>query len=1073
MQFTISPYVTGEVVPRCPNTVQSTLFHYCFYADSGDYEVTMTGQLIVNALNVTNGSYWVTAMDGLRTQRDAQGIEQVTQAYDMLYLYDANDQHNNRLYQSQPYIDSFLGITLKLGADDQGNVGSAQPRVLSLLSSPPREQWTPLVNDTIAASTAPTHSYFIYQVGEAPSCPMRANRTAWLQRWGFQYVVRSSSKLWAITCSGSLSVLGPYQQSLAPSRTVYVVVGATGTRTYTDSAGADHVTAIVGLANATLTTASQLLYVTSVTGQFTPDSLGIALQLDGDALFPSGASSALLRLSSSDGATIRETPYSPISSSSNAAGNTTASAASSGEQEFVSLSVDAASPVWTAGSFTVTGDEVSLSYGGAGEWAVAAILLLLAMHAVFAIQRVALKLQSRVSQSHPWRVSGAVLAASLVYGVCGVWAAELLLASTLRLDCPYCVYQYDLELRRSSVLLALLPALLCALPSWFLLSNAAAIVRIRKSVRVADLMSRRKESGTITSGTAASLVTKDSAHSGLSKKSALTNGADSVLDHLSQTLIMLRSNLCLITFVIGMPLAACMVLTRITFEYGLVGPVDVTPLALSNVLCSVLDCLLMWLLVAMHLSGLTWRYAASLFLPLVLLLDFYVASLSRSVVWDTSNSSLSATSLSMSDCWWIGGWMSVVSAGVAIADLAWRLHRRRKLLESRVVQGENKLEWTRKELEAQVGMLRQLRAMYDEVVRVSDVISIARPDASVSTMWQSLLALEPPLDGLEKSGSRCAGYQPLGALTAAGGGVADNGRATPNSLDPLSRIKAMSGAGVGGSISGVLRVAGAANVATISLNKQTASSDRDQTEDTDEVGEMLQDEPIDPATQALIQLLQADHKSRDSIAAGAPNSPAGSSPPNSPGLALRTIQAQLPEEWKPPTGFRPALLDILTHPACLELFKDSMKEQHCIENVMFVCRVRRWADDSTQRQHPQLRALLAEQIARDFIQPDAPYAINIDHASRLSLLKRIRERSHSGSLFSEAEAEVRKLITVNNWNAFSHSPAYALCQQLLWRNAHIMRAIGRMAQQSSKANKAGGGTSSTNKRTIVSRSGQA
>ena len=639
MQFTIVPYVEGEKVPVCPDTVQSSLFHYCYYADNGEYEVTMSGRLITNALNTTNSSYWVTAMDGVRIQRNATS-EQVTEAYDMTWHVDDSGQHNNRLYQSQPYIDSYLGLSLNLAVNDVNNSHGGQ-RELSLLGSPPREYWPPVVNDTLLASTAPVHSYFVYQLGSEPNCPMRAERAGLLQQWSFQYVIRSPNMAWAITCSGSLTVLGPYQQSSAPSRSMYVVVGASGIRTYTDDAGADHVSDIVGLANATSVSASQLLYNTSAS--FAPDSLGVALLLGDAADFPGQAQSTLLRLSSADGSTIYEMPCYPAYN----VNSTAPAAASTAAQYAVSLSVDTGSPTWTQGSFTVNGDTVHFQYGSGGIWVMAVILPLLAMHAVFAVQRIALKLQSRVSQSHPFQVSGAVWTASVVYGICGVWAAELLLASTLTLDCPDCIYEYELQLRQSHVLLALLPALLLSVPSWYLLSNAAAIVRIRKSVRVSDLLlSRRKDNQIITSGTATSAASTGSI---ARTKTAIVNTADGLIDRIADALVMLRSNLCAITFVIGLPLTAAMVLTRITLEYGLVGPVDVTPRAPSNVLCSVLDSLLLWLLVAMHLSGLTWRCLASVGLPLVILFDFYVGSLSRSVTWDTGSSSLSAASLSMID----------------------------------------------------------------------------------------------------------------------------------------------------------------------------------------------------------------------------------------------------------------------------------------------------------------------------------------------------------------------------------------------------------------------------------------
>ena len=1067
MQFSITPYIEGETLPSCPDTIQSTLFYYCYYADNGGFEVTMTGRLITNALNVTNGSYWVTAIDGVRTQLSAQSV-QVSDAYDMTWRQDANGQHNNLLFQTEPYFDSYLGLTLNLGVNSQQ--GS---RELTLLGSPPREQWSTVVNDTLMASKAPVHSYFVYQTGSAPSCPMKANRTALLQHWSFQYVIRAPNMAWSITCVGSLSVLGPYRQSLAPSRLMYVVVNATGTRSYTDSDGQDHISQIVGLANATLTSASQLLYATLTAGSFVPDAAGIAMLLSSTSFFPDQPSSNLLRLSSADGQdSIRETPCSANRSAVNA--STFAS-----EQGAVSLAIDTSSPIWTAGSFTVNGDSVRLQTGKGAIWFLAAVVTVLAMHSVFAVQRVALKMQSRVAQSHPWKVTGAVLFASAIFGICGVFAAELLLASTIQLDCPECVYQFELRVRQSNVLYALLPSLLLSIPSWWLLSTAAVIVRIRKSNRITDTAANRRKETTITSGT----LQSKAAPSKL-VKSAIAQSTDSVVDNVVDSLNLLRSNLCWLTFVIGLPIAAAIIATRVTLEYGVSGPVDVSPMALSNILMAALDCVLLWLLVAMHLSGLMWRCVASVGLPLVILFDFYCGSLSRSVLWDSGNSSMSATSLESSTCWWIGGLLVVVSVAVGAADITWRLNRRRKMLENRVINGENKLEWTRKELDSQVTMLRQLRAMYDEAVRQSDLISLARPATSAGTILQSLLSLDPPLDALEKSGERCAGHQPLlsAAMTAFHGLGTDSRSSTPNPLDPLARIKAMSArTSTGGSMSGSQRAAAVApNMgATMSLNSVVDSTKDSGTNGTDEVGEMLQDdEPLDPATQALIALLEADIQSRDSISANPARPTSPNNPASSPGAVLRRVQSALPDEWRPPAGFRPSLLDIISHPACLEMLKDSMQEQHCIENVMFVCRARRWAEPSTQKQHPQLRTLLAEQIARDFIQPDASNAINIDHASRTALLRRIKDRSLNPTLFNDAEAEVRKLIAVNNWNSFTHSPSYTLCCLLLWRNTSVMRAINKLGQQpTSGKGKTGSthgvtSTSSMQHRT-VSRSGAA
>ena len=724
MQFTTTPYVQGQKLPSCDLSLQSTVFYYCYYADMGDYEVRMTGSVVTNALNTTDGSYWVTGMDGLRVEYNASsGLNTSSSAYDMVFQQDADGNHNNRLFQKQPFLDSNLGVTFNLNADASNGGG----RTTRLSGSPPQESWGLTVNDTLHAAQSPFQSYFLYQNASAPACPLRHERAPLLKEWAFRYTVTTPSEAWLITCTGTLTVMGPYQQSLAPSQVVYVVVNATGERAYITSSGTQELRAIVGLANATLAGASQLLY--DVKGDdFALDTAGLALLLDANASWPGLPSSSIVLLTGPT--TMRERPYYPGSTGAGLDA-TLGSGASTTEVE-----VEPENPVWEGSpAFELNGNEVDVGYHAQGMWAVAILVLALAMHAVFALQRVALQLQSRVAVSHTRLVTSLIGVMSGVYGVCGVWAAEVMLVATLQLDCPGCVYEYSLSLMQSRVALALLPATLLALPSWALLCNTAVIVRIREASRSSQVRGVEGISSRMGSLLTTAMHSRSTGSvGGKSPRSSLSSRAkDAVLGVGASALSMLQSlrpNLGRMTLVIALPIAAGIILTRVTLATGLVAPVDLAPSIVANVLGACLTCVLCWLMVAAHLSGRVWRYWASVGLPLVVLLDFHVDAASRSVTWNGASSSLGAASLDDTALYTIGGCLGIVSALVYALSLVEAVHRRRRLLERQVHQAENKFQSTQKKLDAQRLLLRRLRTLHDESVRLHDIVALARPGSA-------------------------------------------------------------------------------------------------------------------------------------------------------------------------------------------------------------------------------------------------------------------------------------------------------------------------------------------------------
>jgi hypothetical protein len=450
--------------------------------------------------------------------------------------------------------------------------------------------------------------------------------------------------------------------------------------------------------------------------------------------------------------------------------------------------------------------------------------------------------------------------------------------------------------------------------------------------------------------------------------------------------------------------------------------------------------LLSWVMVTMHVSGKVWRYCASLGLPLVVLLDFHLDAVSRSVTWNSAAASVKSTALDDTSLWTIGGTLAVCSARIYVLSVADAVQRRRRLLEHEVHHAENKFQSTQRKLDVQSLRLRRLRTLHNESVRIHEIISLARPGMSEGLLWHCLLQTEPSLQLqlLEHSAASCTREFELQLPSAAG-------------IIPSMRV------------SGIHPAANDLNMGMekrLMAGSSTSSTSFGEVSEDDEIGQAVE-EQMDDATQALVSLLQRA-KRRALIRAATTtvnrekrqedNHPLSASTavgdsddalcalPDTRSSVCQLLRG-LPSQWIPPLSYQPGLQEILGHPVTIELLKDAMQTQNCVENVLFLCRVRRWMDPSTQRQHSIVRALLAEQITHDFIQNNAPYQINLDYSSRERLLRKVQEGQLPLMLFSPADGEVRRLIEVNNWPQFTQSSSYTFCIHVLWRNVAIMKAM--------------------------------
>ena len=143
---------------------------------------------------------------------------------------------------------------------------------------------------------------------------------------------------------------------------------------------------------------------------------------------------------------------------------------------------------------------------------------------------------------------------------------------------------------------------------------------------------------------------------------------------------------------------------------------------------------------------------------------------------------------------------------------------------------------------------------------------------------------------------------------------------------------------------------------------------------------------------------------------------------------------------KPPT-----LLELLSHPVCVELVKDELERIHSVENLVFYLHVVRYR----QLQNAKARRLVAQQLYDTFIVEGAPQQINISTRQRDSIqatLKRKGDDCCIPHLFREAEREVALLMETNMMKSFMSSSAYRVCSAVL-KGLDMSKATGKWAEQ--------------------------
>jgi hypothetical protein len=138
------------------------------------------------------------------------------------------------------------------------------------------------------------------------------------------------------------------------------------------------------------------------------------------------------------------------------------------------------------------------------------------------------------------------------------------------------------------------------------------------------------------------------------------------------------------------------------------------------------------------------------------------------------------------------------------------------------------------------------------------------------------------------------------------------------------------------------------------------------------------------------------------------------------------------------------LVDILQHPVCLELFKDSLCESKSLENIQFWLEVQRFKQLLDTPFHTLSAAAqqtvhlhLATSICNDFIRPHAEFEINISASQRNYVLSKFTPQLHPAQcdreLFAAAEHEVYLLMQNDLYPRFMTTQSYNVCKFLLGR----------------------------------------
>ena len=94
----------------------------------------------------------------------------------------------------------------------------------------------------------------------------------------------------------------------------------------------------------------------------------------------------------------------------------------------------------------------------------------------------------------------------------------------------------------------------------------------------------------------------------------------------------------------------------------------------------------------------------------------------------------------------------------------------------------------------------------------------------------------------------------------------------------------------------------------------------------------------------------------------------------------------------------------LSHPLTVEVLKDELERQLCVENVLFLVHVQQWRLLHSSGAVSSIRGSLANQLVQHFIREGAPLQVNLNSVLRSKIEKAVARGSTSdASLFQLAE----------------------------------------------------------------------
>ena len=142
---------------------------------------------------------------------------------------------------------------------------------------------------------------------------------------------------------------------------------------------------------------------------------------------------------------------------------------------------------------------------------------------------------------------------------------------------------------------------------------------------------------------------------------------------------------------------------------------------------------------------------------------------------------------------------------------------------------------------------------------------------------------------------------------------------------------------------------------------------------------------------------------------------------------------------------RPTLVELLSHPVCVELLKDELSRIHSVENLIFYLHAARYRT----LQNAKARRVVAQQLYDTFIGEGAAQQLNISTRQRDAIQAHLKKRGDEAAtpqLFREAEREVAILMETNVMKTFVGTPAYRVCAMVL-ASIDINKATGKWGEQ--------------------------